>query len=119
MVSGAVFTLVLQQIGHQLYPPPADMNPQDPASIAAHIKAMPAGALVSVLCSYFFGCLGGSMVAGKIAQGDSGPVYTTGALLLMSAVLNLIMIAHPAWFTVAVPIVFIASTLLALKLIER
>ncbi len=46
-----IMVFVLQGIGHEMYPPPTDIGPEDREAFAAAVAAMPLMALVMVLVS--------------------------------------------------------------------
>ena len=97
------FALVwfVENIGHSVYPPPADLDFADADAMRAYIDALPIGALLFVAGAWFLGTLGGIVTACRI--GDAEPrTYTmvVGGLVLLATAANLIMIPHPAWFSI-------------------
>jgi len=97
------FALVwfVENIGHSVYPPPADLDFADADAMRAYIDALPVGALLFVAGAWFLGTLGGIVTACRI--GDAEPrTYTmvVGGLVLLATAANLIMIPHPAWFSI-------------------
>ena len=104
-VAGVIvaFALVwfVENIGHSVYPPPADLDFTDADAMRVYVDALPIGALLFVAGAWFLGTLGGVVTACRI--GDAEPrTYTmvVGGLVLLATAANLIMIPHPAWFSV-------------------
>jgi hypothetical protein len=106
VVAGAVVAfigvMVIEAVGMKVYPPPPGLDPNNPESIRAMMKDIPAGALGFVLAGWVVGTLAGAAVAARIAtRSPMVPAMIVGVLLLAAGVANLVMIPHPLWFTVA------------------
>jgi hypothetical protein len=101
LVMASVVALV-QMGSHQLYPPPADIDPSDRAAMVALISSLPMMALVLVLASYALGSLAGAYTAARIsARHTHGAAITIGFVMLALVVANFVMIPHPAWMVPA------------------
>ena len=90
--------IVVQMIGHALYPLPPGIDFGDPAAVAIMMFEVPAGALHFVILSYVIGAFGG------------------GALVLVGTVLNLFAIPHPTWFAVSAIVGIVATVLVTGRL---
>lgn len=92
---------LVEKIGHSVYPPPPDLNFADKEAMGAYIETIPLGALLFVAAAWFLGTLGGTVTACRI--GSARPLTYTmiiGGLVLIATAANLIMIPHPAWFSI-------------------
>jgi pimeloyl-ACP methyl ester carboxylesterase len=89
----------IEWLGHRLYPPPAGLKADDLEALAAHVAAMPIGALLFVLLAWLLGVFLGGLVAALLA-GRRPRLYAgvIAAVILLGAIANFAMIPHPAWF---------------------
>ncbi len=89
----------VEWLGHRLYPPPAGLQANDLQALAAHVAAMPIGALLFVLLAWLLGVFLGGLVAAFLA-GRRHRLYAgvVVAVILLGAIANFAMIPHPAWF---------------------
>jgi predicted MFS family arabinose efflux permease len=91
---------------------PADRN--NPEAMRALIAAMPVGAFLMILLAYAAGTFVGGAVAGRVARSRAWRYAgSIGGLILVFALLNILMLPHPLWFTVAVIVVIPLAALLA------
>jgi hypothetical protein len=107
---------LVEWFGHQVYPPPPDLDFTNAVMIKAYISTLPLGAFLFVLLAWFSGTLAGGMVACRIAQ--SNPVIFAsiiGAMMLVATIANLMMIPHPTWFSITAIVLIAAGTLLAIR----
>jgi hypothetical protein len=97
-----VLILAIQALGMLLYPPPPGLDFNDREAMQELLQNVPVGALLLVLASYFVGVLAGSWVAGRLA-GRAAVLHglIIGVFFFGAAVVNLMQIKHPLWFTVA------------------
>ncbi len=90
---------IIEGIGHQVYPPPAGMDPNDPESIKAYMAQIPTGALLFVLIAWVLGTLGGAYVATRVAhQSPRICAACVAGMMLLSSIYMMIAIPSPAWF---------------------
>jgi hypothetical protein len=83
-------------VGHGLYPPPAGLDPSNPADQARLMAAMPAAAKAIVLLGWFVGALAGAWTANRIAgRGLAG--WIVALLAIAAGIATMAMIPHPAW----------------------
>ncbi|MBE5315312.1 MAG: hypothetical protein H4O13_07915 [Xanthomonadales bacterium] len=89
----------VEWLGHRLYPPPVGLQANDLQALAAHVAAMPIGALLFVLLAWLLGVFLGGLVAAFLA-GRRHRLYAgvVVAVILLGAIANFAMIPHPAWF---------------------
>jgi hypothetical protein len=123
VLAGAVVAVVLitavQLLGHQTFPPPADLDLNDREAVAAAM-AQASGALLSVLLAWAVGTIGGAWVAARVA-GRSHLLHglIVGALLLAGAVANMLSIPHPVWFWIVALLLFFPCASLGAMLAAR
>jgi hypothetical protein len=106
LLAGTVTALVsiglVQALAHLAYPPPPGLDYQNPEVRRELMMNAPTGALLLVLLSYVTGTFAGAWLAARLS-GDA-PVrqgYMIGGMMLVSGLMNLTAIPHPAWFWVA------------------
>ena len=117
LATGFVLVYAIQKIGHSIYPPSKTLDINDVEAMRAYISQLPLLALLFPIISYFFGALGGSLVA--CAVGTARPVVfagTIGLILLAFTIANLIRVPHPHWFSAFAIAVVIVGALLAMRL---
>lgn len=100
-VAAMAITIGVEYISHVLYPPPAHLNPLDPADLEQLLELMPTGAMLLVIAAHFLAVLVGNWVLLKIAKGYQQGVYVlTGGFFLL-AIMNVVMVGHETWFLIA------------------
>jgi len=100
VLSGLV-VLVVESIGHTIYPPPPDIDLEDPIAMATFMAQLPVGALVFVLLAWVAGPVAGGYLAARIAP--YGPVLhalVVGALATAADATNILSFPHPTWLAV-------------------
>ena len=111
-----VLVMLIEKIGHLIYPPPADLDYTDPEAIKPYIATLPFIALLFPMIAWVVGTFAGTIVASKIGTANSllfaGVV---GGLVLAATITNLIMIPHPMWFSIVSLIAIAASAWFAAK----
>lgn len=111
-----VVVMLVQKLGHSLYPPPADMDVNDQAFMKDYVANLPWGPLAFVIGSYALATLVGGWVAILIA--GERPLVFSGivAIFVLAGALTTVMtIPHPPWFTMlAVSGVVLAAILAAI-----
>ncbi|NMP15226.1 hypothetical protein [Thalassotalea sp. Y01] len=89
----------VEQLGHLIYPPPADLTSQQ--QVNEYMKTAPVGALVFVIIAWFVATFVGGIVSCFIAKGASMMMaFFVGLLIFFGAISSLMMIDHPIWFSV-------------------
>jgi len=104
-VAGIVIAVLavwlVQMIGHAVYPPPAGLDANNLEAMKDYVAALPLGAFLFVIASYFVGTLAGTCAA--CAIGTMLPrvfAILVGCLMLIATAMNVAMIPHPTWFIV-------------------
>ncbi len=106
-----VFTAVIvvgliEYLAHLIYAPAVPPDRNNPEAMRAFIASMPVGAFLLILLAYAAGTFVGGVVAGRIARSTAWRYAgSIGGLILLFALMNIVMLPHPLWFTVSVIIV--------------
>ncbi len=111
---------IVEMVGHSVYPPPLDIDFSNTEALRAYAASMPVGALLFVGGAWFIGTLFGTTAACHI--GVAGPrVFASviGGLMLVATIINLTMIPHPLWFSIAGVAGIIVAAWLAMMLSQR
>lgn len=115
VVVGAAVVWLVQLVGHRVVPMPAGMDPMDMENVRAHMTEIPAAAFVFVLVGYVLGALAGGYTAARLGRAR-GLALVAGTILMLFGILNVVLIPHPLWVTVATFLVFLPSAWLGGKL---
>lgn len=109
--------MLVEWLGHQVYPPPPGLDFKDPVSLQQYTSSLPLGAFLFVLLGWLMGTITGGLAACFVAR-EKPLVFASiiGAVMLAATIANLMMIPHPTWFSIAGIIVIAAGTLLAIRL---
>ena len=124
IIAGVIVSGLLIAVGeaatHVVFPPPAGLDPADPASIRAAMAHMSPGPLMAVLVAWMIGSFGGATLAANIARiGRLSCAVVVGCAVMAAAILNMLTIPHPAWFWIAALLVVVPSAWLAGRLAGR
>lgn len=115
---GAVVILVVQLVGHQVYPVAGSLDMNDKEAMADFVASLPVGALLIVVVAYAAGSFVGGALAAFIGSGAKvRHALVVGAFLLISGVMNLVSIPHPVWFSIVTVLVFIPAAWLGGRMV--
>ena len=99
LVTAVVVIWVVEYLGHQLFPPSTVMDPDDPASIAAHMDSLPLGALLAVPVAWCLGTFAGVLVAIRLLGGQRLlSAVVVGTVMAVAGAMMLLQISSPSWF---------------------
>ena len=118
MVICGLVVFLVQNLSHQMFPPPEGMDPRNPEHIKAYMDQIPLGALLMVVVSYVAGSFAGGAVAAAIAA--SKPVRSAlivGGIFTLVNFSNLYAIPHPLWMALLTTAVFIPCAWLGAKVV--
>jgi hypothetical protein len=106
VVAGCVLSVLvvvaMDAISHQVYPPPAGIDPRDPAAMRSLIAQTPLGAFIIIVCGWILAAGLGAWVATKLSRsGKAWPGYVVGGVTLIATAANLWAIPHPVWVVIA------------------
>lgn len=110
IITAFVMIMLIEKLGHIIYPPPSDLDFSDPESMRPYIATLPFLALLFPMIAWVVATFAGTVLACKI--GTANPLAfaaVVGGLVLAATIANLIMIPHPVWFS-AVSLVAIAAS---------
>lgn len=115
-----ILVFAVEAVGSQIYPLPPGTDPTDLEALKAAAAELPLGAYLFLLLGWFLGPLAGSWVAARLAPGS--PVLhgmIVAGLVAGSAILNFIVLPHPAWMWVAGPLVILGGGWLGARFASR
>lgn len=115
-----VATLLLEALGHWVFPAPAglDLESADALRAAVSEGLIPVPSMLGVIVAQALGLLAGCLVMIQLGC-TRRQVLVLAGLQLFFCVINLIAIPHPAWFTALNPLVVIAAGWAGVRLQER
>ena len=100
IIAAFVTIFVTEMAGHRLFPPPAGVDFNDPAQLAAAMERMPLANKLAVAVAWFLGALVGAYAANRIAlRALAGGIVSVAVVL--AACVNMAMIPHPGWMWAA------------------
>lgn len=105
-IAVAVFAImVVELIGHAIFPPPSSLRVDDPEAIRAYIEQAPFLALAFVPIAWATGAFCGGAVAALVASGRRPQRFgvIVGIVLLVASAMNLWVIPHPMWLVLVAP----------------
>ncbi len=115
---GGVAIMVVQMIGHQVYPVSAELDVNDKAAMRAFVAGLPVGALLFVIVAYAIGSFVAGALAAYIGHGArTRHALVAGAVLMLAGIMNLVAIPHPVWFSVLTVVVFLPLAWLGARLV--
>jgi hypothetical protein len=113
IVAAFLIVLLLELLGHAIYPPPPGINLHDPEALKTIIDQLPLGAIVMVLVAWgvgsFVGAFDAAAIAGR-ARITHGMIV--GGIVMSFAIVTMIVIPHPVWFMAASVFVVLIPALL-------
>lgn len=116
IVTAFVLVMLIEKVGHLIYPPPADLDFSDPQAVRPYIATLPFLALLFPMIAWVIGAFSGTVVACKIGTADPlAFAGIVGGLVLAATIANLIVIPHPLWFSVVSLIAIAAGAWFAAK----
>lgn len=111
IVTAVILIMIVETVGHSVYPPPGNVDFTDMQAMAEYIDTLPLGALLFVMLAWVTGTIGGGLVACFIAR-NRAMVYASvvGGMVLFATLYTLITIPHPLWFSVASVVAIAVAT---------
>ena len=116
IVIAFVLVMLIEKVGHLIYPPPANLDYTDVEALETYIATLPFLALLFPMIAWVVGTFSGSFIASKI--GTANPLVfavIVGGLMLAATIANLIFIPHPLWFSIVSLIAIAAAAWFAAK----
>ena len=105
IVVGLIFKFVMLEVGRLIYPPPVELDPRDAIQMAQFLSTMPPSQLIFVFASHVsqgvIGVLAGCLSNRKTSQRTG---VLVGGITGLFCMLNLMILSHPTWFWLEVPL---------------
>ena len=122
VVGAVVMWLVvagIQFASHVIYPPPAGLDPMQPADLERILAASPVGALALVVVAWTLGAFAGGWVAARIARHPrvAGVLVALGVMAGVAGMIAAIP-GHPMWMSVLGLVLPVPAALIAAKLAQ-
>lgn len=116
-VTAVVLIIVIEALGHAIYPPPADLDVTNFEALQAYVMNAPPAALLFVMAAWIIATLVGGLLACFIAA-ETPLVYAAiiGGLVLLGTIINLLSIPHPLWFSITSVLAIIATVFITSRL---
>lgn len=117
IVTAFLVVMLVEMLGHRLFPVPAGLDFNDKAAMAAFVRTLPVGALLCVLLAWVSGSFSGAWLAARLAV-SRRPLLSgvVGLFVLAASITNLMMLPHPLWFSITAVIAVPAAAWLAGRL---
>jgi hypothetical protein len=113
-----VVVMVMDTLGHKIYPPPEGMTVNDKEMISNYLKTAPIQAILIIPIGWILGAFAGAFVGGTICKQKKRIIFFIVAIFtLLASLSQLLMIQHPWYFWVLVAFIF-PGALLGSKLVK-
>ncbi len=101
VIAGVIIISIFELISNKMFPLPEGFDFKDKEAFKVHLDSLPSAAFALVLIGHGIGALVGGFVASKMGkvQKRSGALFV-GLILMFAALLNLLSIPHPLWFSI-------------------
>jgi hypothetical protein len=120
LVAGGLVVYGFEYLIHQLYPTPDDIDLTAHDSLRSYMHEVNMGSLSLLLLAHSIGALTSGWVIGLLGLDNKRFLaLITGLILTLSGVVNLVVLPHPIWFSIADTCVYMPFTLMGLKLSEH
>src|SRR5690349_17879869 len=120
LAASIVVIMIVEMVKMTLYPPPPDINWDDPEQLAEVMRTMSVGAYLMVELAYALGSLAGGFVTAKVAETRQITLaLVVGGLLTLAGFANLAMAPHPIWFEILSTLTFVPLAWLGAKFATR
>lgn len=110
VVAGASLVL-LELVVHAIHPPPVDYELYDRIALEELMLSTPPWVYVAIMIAHVVGAFLGAWITAVISQGrwQLGLAMIVGFLLMLGGSSNLLMIPHPFWAWLEVPLYLVAA----------
>ena len=118
IITAFLTIMLIDKIGHMIYPPPAGLDFADPEAIRPYLATLPIGAYLFIWASSVVGALTGTLIACFAGAARTAILAAAvGGIVFAATVANFIWIPHPLWLSLATLAGIILSTWLAMGLV--
>jgi len=117
LVTAFATVMLIDKLGHLVYPPPAGLDFSNPAAVRPYLATLPVGAFIFILASSVVAAFVGTLAACHVGTANAmlfGAVV--GGVVLAATIANFIAIPHPIWLSIATLGGVMLSTLFAIRL---
>ena len=112
----AVFVVaIVEMAGHAIFPPPAGLDPTNPADLERLWEVVQPAAKAMVVLAWFLGSLTGSCTAIAISR-RVVPAWVVGAIIAAFSLYASQMFPHPAWMVISAIVLPLVAVLVAKRL---
>src|SRR5690606_4181733 len=110
LVAGAA-AMLLEVVVHAIHPPPEDFDLYDRVKLKELMDATPPWVYVAIMLAHLVGTFLGAWLTAAIARGrwQLGLAMIVGFLLMLGGSANMLMIPHPFWAWLEVPLYLVAA----------
>lgn len=119
IVAGVAITMIVEMIGHTIYPPPPGIDVNNPEALKTLIPSVPLGALIAVNLAWAMGVFAGSATAIFVAERQSWPAWVVAVVLFAFALVTMTYIPHPDWMLLVATLLTLASAIAAAYMLAR
>ena len=96
IVAGLVAVIAIALVGGLIFPSEGRIDGFDAEQIVALFPALPMGAKIAILLSWFGGALAGAAVAKRIA-GRGWAAWTLAGIFVVYVLINVLVLPMPGW----------------------
>jgi hypothetical protein len=118
VIIGTVVILLIEMLGHFVYPLPANVDPKDHQALAEFMKTAPPAPWLFVLAAYAAGSFAGGAAGARIGK-KPWAGWLTGGLLMALGLVGLLTMWHPAWFWVVSLSLYLPAAWAGARLVRR
>ena len=116
LVAGGLVIYGIESINMVRFPWPENLSMEDEEAFAEYVASLPIDALITVIIAHAVGSFVAGFVCGKIALSKQLMLgIVCGVILMAGGIMNIVMIPHPLWFSVADLLMFIPFAWLGAK----
>ena len=115
VVVSSLCVLLVETVGHSLFPPPPSLDVTTPEGRERLFASMPPAAFAFVVSGWFLGTLVGGWVANAIARRALAG-WVVALLIILGGLWTMATIPHPYWMWVVGPALPLLSAWLAQRL---
>jgi MFS family permease len=113
-----VAIMLIEFLGHQVYPPPPGLNPMVTEDLAAIMASQPVAAKLFVVVAWVVGAFAGGWVAARVSPRWPRALAVCIALVVMAGVAGMIfqLPDHPRWMAILGLLLPIPAALLGARI---
>ena len=117
IATAVILVMLIEKLGHSIYPPPADLDYSDPDALRTYYSQLPLPALLFPMIAWIVGTFAGTLLACYLGTASTLTFAgVVGTLMLAATISNLILIPHPLWFSIIAVLGVAGAAWLAMQL---